>query len=118
MNLIEKYTKLIELFERHLSEHEKKLKEAREEKHLSEIINLFELVVICKTKIEDFNQILNDLKKEQIKIISQTEASAILGKTKAEVHQMVLDGQLKNWGNEYRFMVNEFEVKKLLKGNF
>jgi len=61
---------------------------------------------------------LEDNFTTEFKEISQTEAGKILGKTKEEVHNMVLDGTLKNYGNESRFMVNEFEVKKLLKGNF
>ena len=59
---------------------------------------------------------LEDNFTTEFKEISQTEAGKILGKTKEEVHNMVLNGVLKNYGNESRFMVNEFEVKKLLKG--
>lgn len=68
-----------------------------------------------------FDLIYNNLEDNfttEFKEISQTEAGKILGKTKEEVHNMVLDGTLKNYGNESRFMVNEFEVKKLLKGEF
>ena len=47
--------------------------------------------------------------------ISQTEAGKILGKTKAEVHEMILKGQLTNVGNEFRFMVNKKELNELIK---
>jgi myo-inositol-hexaphosphate 3-phosphohydrolase len=47
------------------------------------------------------------------KIISQTEAGKLLNKSKGEVHQMILEGKLKNMGNEYRFMLDEKEVLKI-----
>jgi hypothetical protein len=46
----------------------------------------------------------------KIEVISQTEAAKLLNKTKPDVHQMILNGTLKNYGNKFRFMVNKYEV--------
>ena len=45
-----------------------------------------------------------------LKIISCTEAGALLKTDKEAVRNLVKAGKLKNYGNESRFMVNEFDV--------
>lgn len=80
-----------------LEQAEKQYKRAMEEK-----LNLQERLI----------ELLQAEKQQQSfqEIISQTEAAKLLHKSKADVHQMVQDGKLKNYGNQSRFMVNKADV--------
>lgn len=60
---------------------------------------------------EGLMEMISD-KNLDLKIISCTQAGGILNKSKQDVKEMVLDGTLKNFGNEHRFMVNQFDLFK------
>lgn len=48
-----------------------------------------------------------------MKILSCTEAGKILNLEKSQVRELVEQEKLKNYGNEYRYMVSENEVLKV-----
>ena len=110
MTLLELYKRKLERWKSRLEDNKELYDKAVEEENLEEMQVLFQNKLKFMFEIPMIEKFIDDLQKEQLKIISCTEAGALLNTDKETIRNLVKTGKLKNYGNESRFMVNQFDI--------
>lgn len=86
---------------------------------LQEIL-MFQHEVGNKTEVRGLYHIeqakqMRATQSHEVEIISCTEGGKLIGADKKTVYDMVKNGELKNYGNDSRYMVNKFELLKTVE---